>query len=134
MHLPTPIIAGFAVFAACLIGAGRLARGGLQALDATQKVALVDQLAKRRGASIWVSVALLVGYFAALTQFDNRRQALLGYFLLAGVMVAIGFYRSGKALQDAGILAESAKPFRVAALLRIAGLIALAAGVWQSLV
>lgn len=133
MHLPTPLIAGLGGFVACLLLAGQLARGGLQALDATQKVALVDQLAKRRSTGLWVSLALMVGYFVALTQFDNRRQALLGYFVVAGVVVAMGVYRSGNALREAGIVAERAKPFRRAALLRVAGLAMLATGVWLAL-
>ncbi len=133
MHFPSVLLAGLAGFVLCLVLAGRFARRGLQALDAAQKVALVDQVAKRRSTGLWVSLALVVGYFAALTQFENRRYALLGYFVVAGVLVALGVYRSGGALREAGILAERAKPFRVASWLRVAGLLILFAGVWLSL-
>lgn len=132
MPFPPALTLGLAAFAIAVVAGTRLGRRGLTALDDTQKVALIDELARQRGTGVWISLALVVGYFLALTQFNDRRAALLGYFVIAAVLVAAGVRRSQAALTAAGITGERAKPFRTGSWLRVAGLAALFAGVWFS--
>lgn len=132
MPFPIALTLGLAAFAIAVVAGTRLGRQGLQGLNDTQKVALVDQLARRRSTGVWISLALVVGYFVALTHFQNRRAALLGYFVVAAVLVGAGVRRSRAALTEAGITGEQAQPFRTASLVRVAGLALLFAGVWFS--
>ena len=132
MPFPIALTLGLAAFAIAVVVGTRLGSQGLRGLDDTQKVALVDQLARRQNAGVWTGLALVAGYFVALTQFHDRRAALLGYFVIAALLVGAGVWRSRAALTEAGITGEQAKPFQTASLVRVAGLALLFAGVWFS--
>ena len=132
MPFPPALALGLAAFAIAVVLGARLGQQGLKGLEDAQKVALIDQLAKRRGAGVWIALAVVAGYFIALTQFHDRRAALLGYFVIAAGLAGAGVWRSRAALAEAGIVGDRAKPFQTASLLRLAGLALLFAGVYFS--